>query len=113
MLVEWGQAALERLGYHVTALTDPARALKAFSSDPSRFDLVITDQAMPSMDGMKFAKELLEIRPDILIILCTGHSATVSPEKAKEAGIKQFLMKPLGRQELAEAVRLVLDKYGE
>ncbi len=109
MLVEWAKATLEKLGYRATALTDPAEALKTFSSDPSRFDLVITDQSMPSMSGMQLAKELLTIRPDIPVILCTGHSATVSPETAKEAGIKQFLMKPLTRQELARAVRHVLD----
>ena len=49
---------------------------------------------MPAMSGMQLARELLAIRPDIPIILCTGHSATVSPEKAKKAGIKEFLMKP-------------------
>lgn len=109
MLVEWGKITLERLGYHVTALTDPARALKIFSSDPFHFDLVITDQAMPSIDGMSFAKELFKIRSDILIILCTGHSAIVSSEKAKEAGIVRFLLKPLTRHELAQAVRIALD----
>jgi CheY-like chemotaxis protein len=109
MLIEWGQATLERLGYSVVALADSTEALKAFSADPPHFDLVITDQAMPSMAGLQLAKELLKIRPDIPIILCTGHSETVSPEKVKEVGIKQFLMKPLAKQELAEAVRRVLD----
>jgi CheY-like chemotaxis protein len=110
MLVEWAKASLERLGYRAAVLTDPIEALETFASDPSRFDLVITDQAMPAMSGMQFAGELLAIRPDIPIILCTGHSATVSPEKAKKAGIKEF---PLAREELANAVRKVLDQYGE
>ena len=109
MLVEWGHAALERMGYKVSALTDPTEALKTFSSDPTRFDLVITDQAMPSITGLRLAKELLRIRPDIPIILCTGHSETISPETVREAGIRQFLMKPLAKQELAQAVRRVLD----
>ena len=56
MLVEWGQAVLERLGYSVTAMTDATEALKTFSSDPSRFDLVITDQTMPRMTGVQLAK---------------------------------------------------------
>ena len=109
MLVEWAKAALEKLGYRAIVLTDPAEALKIFASDPSRFDLVITDQSMPAMSGMQLARELLTIRPDIPIILCTGHSATVSPETAKKAGIKEFLMKPVARQELAQAVRRALD----
>ena len=108
MLVEWGRAVLERLGYSVTALTDSTEALRAFAADPSRFDLVITDQAMPGIAGVQLAKELLTIRPDIPIILCTGHSEAVSPEIAKDAGIRQFLMKPLAKLELAAAIRSAL-----
>ena len=109
MLTEWGEATLTRLGYRVTALTDSAEALKAFSSDPALFDLVITDQAMPHMAGAQLVSEILKLRSDIPVILCTGHSETVSPETAKGLGIREFLMKPLVRQELAEAVRRALD----
>ncbi len=109
MLVEWGQAALERLGYQVTVTTNSTEALKTFSADPSVFDLVITDHAMPHMAGSELSSELLKIRPDIPIILCTGHSENMSREKAKDLGIKEFLTKPLNKQELAEAVRRVLD----
>jgi CheY-like chemotaxis protein len=109
LIVEWGQAALERLGYSVTALTDSAGALNLFSSDPSAFDLIILDQTMPRMTGLHLAQRMLAIRDDTPIILCTGHSDSVTPEKAKEAGIKEFLIKPLGKQQLAEVVRRVLD----
>jgi len=109
LLIEWGKAVLEHLGYTVTAFNDSTQALKLFSSDPYRFDLVITDQTMPKLTGLSLAKKLLASRPGIPVILCTGHSDSVSPEKAEEAGIKEFLMKPLRRQELAVAVRRVLD----
>jgi PAS domain S-box-containing protein len=108
MLVEWAEASLTKLGYRVTALSDPVKALTSFSSDPSRFDLVITDQSMPSMLGIQLAQELLALRPDIPIILCTGRSETTFPESAKEAGIRRFLMKPLTKRELAMAIRSVL-----
>ena len=113
MLTEWGQAALERQGYSVTALTDSTEALNLFSSDPSRFDLVITDQTMPKLTGLHLARRLLKIRNNIPIILCTGHSDSTSPEKAKEAGIKEFLIKPLGKQQLAAVVRRVIDTKSE
>ena len=93
----------------MTTLTDSAKALELFSVDPSRFDLVITDQTMPKLTGLHLAREFLKIRPDIPIILCTGHSDSVSPEKAKEVGVKEFLMKPLVKQELAQVARRVLD----
>jgi len=108
-LVEWGQAVLGRLHYEVTAVRDSEEALALFMEDPSRFDLVITDQTMPKLAGLSLARKLLTIRPDIPIILYTGHSDAVSPEKAKKAGVKEFLMKPLARKELAEAIRRVLD----
>ncbi len=113
MLLEWGQASLERLGYSVVALTDSTEALRTFSSDPSRFDLIVTDQTMSGLTGVQLAKELLKIRHDIPIILCTGHSEAVSLETAKDVGIRQFLMKPFAKQELAQAIRRVLDTNAE
>ena len=109
-LVEWGQALLERMGYEVTAMNDSTEAFETFSSDPSRFDLVITDQTMPGITGLNLARELLKIRPDIPVILCTGHSESVTLDKLKEAGVREFLMKPLAKKDLAEVIRRVLDK---
>jgi len=109
-LVEWGQALLERMGYEVTAMNDSTEAFETFSSDPSRFDLVITDQTMPGITGLNLARDLLKIRPDIPVILCTGHSESVTLDKLKEAGVREFLMKPLAKKDLAEVIRRVLDK---
>ena len=83
-----------------------------FLDNPGRFDVVITDQTMPVMTGLDLAKELVKARPDIPIILCTGYSDNASPEIAKEAGIREFLMKPLTKRELAEAIRRALDGKG-
>lgn len=109
LIVEWGRAALERLGYTVTAFLDGAKALDAFSSDPFGFDLIIVDQTMPKLTGLTLSKKFLKIRPDIPIVLCTGHGGVVSPEKVKAAGIREFIVKPLGRHELAEVIRRVLN----
>jgi PAS domain S-box-containing protein len=109
LLVDWGKLFLERLGYTVKATTESEEALELFMKDPYRFDLVITDQSMPGLTGMQLAGKFLDVRKDIPIILCTGHSETVSSEKAAQAGIKEFLMKPVGKQELARAIRKVLD----
>ncbi|MGD0229498.1 MAG: ATP-binding protein, partial [Syntrophorhabdales bacterium] len=100
---------LRRLGYRVVAVIDSTKAWEIFLEDPFQFDLVITDQAMPSFSGTALAKKMLALRPDIPIILCTGYSETVSPEKAKELGIRVFLMKPFDKRRLAAAVRQALD----
>ena len=103
-IVELGQAVLRRLGYTVVAKRSGKEALETFSKD-SAFDLVVTDQTMPEMTGVMLAAELLKLRPDLPVILCTGYSESVSRETAQEVGIREFLMKPLSKRELAAAVR--------
>ncbi len=100
---------LERLGYQVTAAHNGLEALELFLEDPSRFNLVLTDQTMPDLTGIDLAKRMLEARTDIPIILFTGHSEFVSAEKAKKAGIREFIMKPLSKKEVAQTIRRVLD----
>jgi len=110
VLVEIGSQMLERLGYEVVTQKSSVQALELFRAEPDRFDLVITDMTMPHMTGDKLAQELMKIRPDIPIILCTGHNTLVLEEKAKEIGVKAFVMKPLVMRNLAETVRKVLDE---
>jgi PAS domain S-box-containing protein len=108
-LVEMGEDILAELGYEVTSRMNGREALALLKSDPSRFDLVITDQTMPEMTGIELAKEVLAIRPDMPIIMCTGFSYVVDADKARAAGIKAFAMKPLTKREIARTIRKVLD----
>jgi PAS domain S-box-containing protein len=109
-LVEMGEEILAELGYHVTSRTGSKEALALLREDPSRFDLVITDQTMPDMTGVELAKEILALRPDMPIIMCTGFSHAVDADKARAAGIRAFVMKPLTKKEIARTVRKVLDE---
>jgi PAS domain S-box-containing protein len=104
---------LSRLGYDVVTRTSSLEALEAFRANPDRFDLVITDQTMPQMTGIELAQEMLLIRPDIPIILCTGFSEAVTPEKAKSIGIREYLMKPLVMRQMADTIAKVIAKQGE
>jgi len=101
---------LERLGYTVLSHTGSVEALAAFKADPAHFDLVLTDMTMPNMTGTQLARELILIRPDIPIIICTGFSEKISEESAAAMGIKGFLMKPVVKSEMAKMVRRVLDE---
>ncbi len=100
---------LRRLGYEVVSKSGSQEALDAFRSEPAHFDLVLSDQTMPKMTGAALARELIEIRPDIPIILCTGHSDAIDEDKAKAMGIRGFLMKPLSLESLAKTVRELLE----
>ena len=109
-LVEMGEDILAELGYEVTSRMNGREALALFRLDPSRFDLVITDQTMPEMTGIELAKEILAIRADMPIIMCTGFSYLVDADKATAAGIRAFAMKPLTKREIAKTIRKVLDE---
>jgi CheY-like chemotaxis protein len=109
-LVEMSRQMLERLGYKVTTRTSSVEALELFRKRPARFDLVITDMTMPNMTGEKLAQAMIDIRPDIPVILCTGYSPQITEESAKILGIKQFIMKPMVLEEIARSVREVLDE---
>ncbi len=110
IIVQIEKQMLERLGYHVTARTSSTDALEAFRVQPDKFDIVITDLTMPNMTGDKLAGELIKIRPDIPVILCTGFSEKMSKEKAEALGIKGFLMKPVVLKDLSSMIRQVLEK---
>jgi CheY-like chemotaxis protein len=103
------QQILERLGYQVTPKTDSQEALEEFAAQPDRFDLVITDMTMPKMTGDQLARRMMEIKPRIPVILCTGYSETISEEKALAMGIDKFVMKPIVKDVLASTIRSVLD----
>lgn len=100
---------LEHWGYTVVGQESSLAALEAFRAGPDRFDLVITDQTMPRMNGADLARELLTLRPDLPIILCSGFSETMTPETATAIGIRKFLLKPIVPLKLALSIRSVLE----
>ena len=101
---------LERLGYKVTMRVNSLEALEVFKAKPNSFDLVISDMTMPNMTGDQLGRELIKIRQDIPIIICTGFSERLNQENAASIGVKGFLMKPIVKAEMARMVRKVLDK---
>jgi PAS domain S-box-containing protein len=108
-LADLGQQLLGELGYQVEARSSPIEALEAFRVSPQKFDLVITDLAMPQMTGLNLSRKIMEIRPGMPIILCTGFSEQANEQAASAMGICAFLLKPLVVRDIAAAVRKVLD----
>ena len=92
-----GQEFLEDMGYTVTPMFSSTEALEAFKADPQRYDLVVTDQTMPEMTGKEFARRVLQSRPDMPIVLCTGYSADMDLDVSLKMGIKAFIMKPVSK----------------
>ncbi len=109
-LAEMNRSMLSMLGYSVTARTNSLEALSIFQNHPGSFDLVITDQTMPGITGFNLARKMLQIQPNLPIILCTGYSSLITEEKAKNFGIKGFALKPLFKKDIAGLIRKVLDE---
>ena len=109
VLLDMGREMLEYLGYSVETRTSSVDALALFSAHPDRFDLVITDMTMPFMTGDKLAMELMRVRADIPIVVCTGYSEKIKDEKAKAMGIRAIVMKPILMAKMAKAIRDALE----
>jgi PAS domain S-box-containing protein len=109
-IIRMEKQLLEGLGYRVIAENSSSHALELFRSDPGKFDLVITDMTMPDMTGEGLSQKLLEIRPDIPIIICSGFSDKINGEKAAAIGISGYIMKPMIMSELDRKIRNALDQ---
>ena len=108
-MVDMTRRNLENLGYSVVTKTSSVAAYELFRSRPEAFDLVITDQTMPKLAGDQLSMKLMNIRPDIPIILCTGFSSKIDKERAEAVGIRAFAMKPVALKEFSKTIRQVLD----
>jgi signal transduction histidine kinase/CheY-like chemotaxis protein len=111
-LTRVGSKMLRVLGYTVTTCAGSGEALDTFRAGPDEIDAVITDQTMPAMTGAELAGEILKIRSDVPVLLCTGYSNLITEEKAKSIGIRKICMKPLSMETLARSLREVLDEKG-
>jgi len=107
-LAETAREMLQDLGYSVTTMVSSTAALTVFRAQPDRYDVVITDQSMPDLKGTDFAQALMQVRPDIPIILATGYSKQLTPEMALEAGIRGYIAKPYTADDLRVAIHQAL-----
>ncbi len=109
-LVLAAQHMFENLGYQVIAEQKPVQALEIFKEQPDSFDIVISDMTMPDMTGDMLAKEIMDVRPDMPVILCSGYSERISDAMVKELGIRAIMMKPALAYEIASTIRQIFDQ---
>ncbi len=107
-IIQVEEQILLKLGYDVTSYTNSIMALEDFRHHPDNFDMVITDMAMPILHGEKLCQEIIKVRPDIPILVCTGFSQSLSKDKASSIGIKGFIFKPVIMKEFSSKIREIL-----
>ncbi len=105
-LIQVVERILQRLDYHVASYRSAETALAALRAEPDGFALTITDLTMPGLSGLELAREIRQIRPELPVILASGHGSEAA---ARHAGVAAFLAKPFDQRALAELVRRVLD----
>jgi PAS domain S-box-containing protein len=110
-MVDIGRLTLSSLGYKVTGVTSSSEALDLFRAEPGRFDLVITDMTLPKMTGIDLTRQILQIRPGMPVILCSGLRDPDTEEQVKSLGIRAYCTKPLTKIDLSRVIRDTLDGY--
>ena len=103
-LLSIGRRILEHYGFSVETYEDPEKALNSFKNRPGHYDLLVTDYTMPLMTGDILAREILAVRPELPVILCTGYTEHIDEAQALAMGIKKYLKKPLAMSTLARIV---------
>ncbi len=108
MIARMSEKILKRFGFTVKICLSPVAALDLFQSEPDRFDMVITDMTMPHMDGIQLFQEIKKIRSDIPVLISTGHSAMIDEDKASRLGFDGYILKPVSKSKLANAIKTIL-----
>ncbi len=108
-IVLFAKMALEELGYDIHTYTSSIEAFETFAKNPKKFDVVVTDQTMPTMTGGELVTKMLEIRSDIPIVLCTGFSEIMDEKIARSLGVREFISKPILLRDLVAAIRRALN----
>ena len=100
---------LAKLGYEVDTATSAEQALKIISHTPGAYDLLITDYNMPGFNGYELARQVMQINPEIPIILCSGFSGVFDGATSQYPGIAAYITKPFNIGEFANIIRKTLD----
>jgi PAS domain S-box-containing protein len=109
-LVQLGEEMMAELGYEPVGFSSSVAALESFRNAPERFDVVLSDEAMPGMTGSELAVRIHEIRPDIPIVLMSGFTSAALVARAREAGVIEVLAKPLVTRDIARCLASALQR---
>jgi CheY-like chemotaxis protein len=99
-LVYLAKRVFSRLGHSFSGFTDPHEALSAFHAHPQDYDIVVTDLSMPGMSGFQVAREVLEVRPEIPVLMTTGYVRAEDDAAARDIGVREVMLKPVTVDEL-------------
>ena len=103
-LVFLAKRVLSRLGHSISGFTDPKEALQAFLAHPQNYDILVTDLSMPQMSGFELSRQVLELRPDMPVLMTSGYVRAEDEATARGLGIRRLILKPTTIDELAQVL---------
>ncbi len=107
-IVELIASMLRTLNYKPVVANSSAEALALVAKDAAAFDAVITDHTMPDMTGLILSREILKLRHDLPVLLCTGFNGAMLKGEYADSGVRDVLFKPVGISDLGLALRKYL-----
>ena len=102
------RALLKDLGYRVTVTTSPQEALEIIGSNSTAYNLLITDKTMPGMSGFELAEAVFLVAPRLPVIMVSGLAQNADTAQIVKTGIKEFLVKPFGVNDLSAKIKSAL-----
>ena len=108
-IVDFAEQMPNLLGFEVDSCFSGAEALERFQAQPMQYDLVITVQIMPMMNGGTLLKELKRVREDVTVLLATGYSQYMTRDSIKEMGFQNLMTKPFTVEDLGAVIRKTLN----
>jgi len=108
-LVKLFRKILETLGYRVLEARTGEKAVEIAKTFDGRIDLALLDIKLPDMGGNEVYPLVMEARPDLKVIVCSGYSIDGPAREILDAGAQAFIQKPFSIPTLAEKLKEVLE----
>lgn len=99
------KAILNRLGYHVEGVEDGLTGLRVIETGD--YHAAFVDIRMPGLDGISLLRQVKKIRPNISIIIISGHGSDETRKEAMQAGAFAFLHKPFRFKDIQELMKKI------
>lgn len=105
MLLKMRTKMLSNIGYTVTPFASSIEAYNEFEKNSYSYDILITDNTMPGLNGIDLAKKVSRLNNNVTVILCSGYDLEFSASELAEAGVSMILEKPIDKEKLVNILK--------